>query len=270
MNRQAFFLIPKAANRQNGKMAVPLGHWHTARAREVAAAIARGDDAAHLIQSISGAWSDSLYQIKKDDAIRFGVHGYQLGSLALGKKSAVRDVLAKAKGKADVQIAFGADEIIANHLRANIKDYVWRTSKLETQTTAEKFQRIIRDGMASKDTRPAVLAQEFMDAALALTESRAMLMATTLTNWAYNDGATTLYRDEGFDRKEWLLTDDDKTCEFCLQMDTDDNRSSDINIPFWGKGQSLVGANGGRLNFGLEVDHPPLHPNCRCTLIPAE
>ena len=55
------------------------------------------------------------------------------------------------------------------------------------------------------------------------------------------------------------------TCEFCAEMD---GKVVGIDSNYLNNGAELVGADGGIMTAGITVRHPPLHPHCRCALIP--
>jgi SPP1 gp7 family putative phage head morphogenesis protein len=73
---------------------------------------------------------------------------------------------------------------------------------------------------------------------------RARLIARTETLYAYNATARDRYKRNGIEMVEWLAALDDRVCDQCGPLD------------------------GERFTLGTEPDCP-LHPNCRCTLIPA-
>ena len=98
---------------------------------------------------------------------------------------------------------------------------------------------------------------------------RATTIARTEVIWAWNEGARQGYKQSGIvTRMEWLSTGDDRTCDFCPELD---GKTVDITVDeqFFDKGEIMENAKGGKLNFEYEdVGHPPLHPMCRCTVIP--
>ena len=68
---------------------------------------------------------------------------------------------------------------------------------------------------------------------------------------------------------EWYSAKDERTCDFCLEMH---GTVYGTNDTLFYEGQQLnvqVGDQMKTLQFGYEdVTCPPLHPNCRCTLLP--
>lgn len=79
----------------------------------------------------------------------------------------------------------------------------------------------------------------------------------------YNTGAVASWRDAGIERKEWLTSS--RPCEFCESMN---GRSVGLDEPFVQAGQSVPGTSGGAYvaRYG-DVQVPPLHPNCVCTVL---
>jgi len=84
---------------------------------------------------------------------------------------------------------------------------------------------------------------------------------------ASNFGAKEAYRQSGVvEELEWLTTDDEMTCEFCAPLNGEIIK---LNENFFDRGDKYRGSEGGLMDIDYEsVQHPPLHPNCRCTIIP--
>jgi HK97 family phage portal protein len=129
---------------------------------------------------------------------------------------------------------------------------------------------------------------------------RAEMIARTETIRSSNAGARMAYRGAGVKQLQWWATLDERLCPFCGEM-----HKTIIGIEelFWKRGEEMVveipeadekgwkyllefkqiapgtwewvGAEfelkqrQARLTFSYEdVAHPPLHPNCRCTVLP--
>lgn len=86
---------------------------------------------------------------------------------------------------------------------------------------------------------------------------RALSIARTETIRAANAGQQLLWQqaqqqglvDAIRTYREWIVTPDDKLCEYCLKLD---GVRVGLNEPF-------------NTDFGL-IMHPPMHPNCRCAV----
>ena len=88
---------------------------------------------------------------------------------------------------------------------------------------------------------------------------RSMRIARTETIRASNGAAQEAYRQSGVvSGKEWLATADDRTCEDCIDMN---GKILDLNANYFTKGEDE------EADYA-DIDGPPLHPDCRCTLVP--
>ena len=91
-------------------------------------------------------------------------------------------------------------------------------------------------------------------------------IARTETIWAWNEGARQGYKQSGIVEKlQWVSSGDQRSCDFCLDMD---GKIIGIEQSFFDKGDSYE-VNEQVLDFEYEkVDHPPIHCNCRCCIVP--
>ena len=95
---------------------------------------------------------------------------------------------------------------------------------------------------------------------------RAELIARTEVSRAAGFAQETVYDDVGATGKQWVTAIDERVCEFCGEMD---GKITGITDNYWDKGDEVAGSAGGLLTIGLDdVSSPPLHPACRCDLIP--
>ncbi len=66
--------------------------------------------------------------------------------------------------------------------------------------------------------------------------------------------------------KEWFTALDERVCEWCMPMN---GRVKSLDNNYFHQGESFMGNKGGTIKLGFEdVASPPLHPNCRCVLVP--
>ncbi len=73
---------------------------------------------------------------------------------------------------------------------------------------------------------------------------RATVMARTETLYAFNNAAELRYSQAGIETVEWLTAHDDRLCPQCQPLD------------------------GVQFRVDSRHERPPLHPSCRCTVIP--
>jgi SPP1 gp7 family putative phage head morphogenesis protein len=84
---------------------------------------------------------------------------------------------------------------------------------------------------------------------------------------ASNFGAKEAYiQSDVVEKMEWLATNDDRTCEFCAPLD---GKKIGLSDTFFDKGDTYRGSDGNEILLDYDdIEHPPLHANCRCTIIP--
>jgi hypothetical protein len=165
-------------------------------------------------------------------------------------------------------------------LRGNftaIDEWVRTTSARDADGTRKRLEQVWHDAENSRDPEtgvawtPRQISQAILDRGIAATEARADMLARTGTIWAMNEGAEQRYAAAGIQVEEWSATEDDATCPFCMQFD---GKIVKVHDPFWTGGESVgvTNAAGQTLSLkipeGMNIQHPPLHPNCRCTLMP--
>lgn len=101
------------------------------------------------------------------------------------------------------------------------------------------------------------------------TRERAVMIARTEAQRATRTAELEAWKSTGIvEGKTWLLAPD--PCEFCEAASRAfEENPIDLNQPFYTKGETLTGADGGSMALDYEsVDAPPLHPNCRCSMVP--
>jgi len=208
-----------------------------------------------------------LDRIKRVHVVAYATDGWHLAGALAGIKSYVECVRCKAGLASE-----GADELIASRLSTRIDKWLSETSVIETEETAAAIQRIYRAAeTGSRDEEGNLLirdlgdlADDFIREGLAWASARADLLARTVTNWSYNEGAVALYQEESIKEVEWMTTEDDATCEYCAEMDGTIIPTGDS---FMSAGD-LLDPELASSALPMDVEHPPLHPNCRCTILP--
>jgi SPP1 gp7 family putative phage head morphogenesis protein len=144
-----------------------------------------------------------------------------------------------------------------------------RTYKFSFDMTAET-NRLLKDNLAEGvklgESIPQ-LTKRVREVFDGMSRYRGERIARSEVIRASNFGANEMYKQSGVvDSVEWLVTNDDVTCEFCAPLD---GKITPLGETFFDDGDTIRGADGGTLNLDYEsIDHPPLHVNCRCTIIP--
>jgi HK97 family phage portal protein len=128
----------------------------------------------------------------------------------------------------------------------------------------DDIQASINEGESRSQTIRAV--RDNFDA-----RSKADRVVRTETIWAHNEGTVLAWEQSGVvSGVKWNTATDDRRCPYCRSMD---GKVKTLGGTWFEKGTSLtVLSDAGKdttLKFGYEsIKHPPLHPNCRCQLIP--
>jgi hypothetical protein len=141
----------------------------------------------------------------------------------------------------------------------------------------EETERMLRDSMMegfnAGESMPK-LADRVRAVFADMEAWRALRIARTETIRASNYGAETAYIKSGVvEYKEWLTAHDERLCEFCSYFN---GRTYPVGGLIWPKGEPLeviTGEEGELTSHIMKMDYedikaPPLHPNCRCTLVP--
>jgi HK97 family phage portal protein len=140
--------------------------------------------------------------------------------------------------------------------------------------TAVRFREILGDGVANGETVPQ-LADRVKEWAKAegdaerQTKRRALTIARTESQRASRRAEVEAWKASGVvTGKTWLLAPD--PCEFCeAASEAFSNNAVDIDDSFYEQGSEIQGKDGGTMVADYEsIDGPPLHPNCRCSLMP--
>ncbi len=101
----------------------------------------------------------------------------------------------------------------------------------------------LTDGINRGESIPK-LAKRITDSVNGIGIKRATVMARTETLYAFNTAAETRYGQSGIEKMEWLTAHDERLCPQCQPLD------------------------GVQFRVDSRHERPPLHPQCRCTLLP--
>jgi hypothetical protein len=131
-------------------------------------------------------------------------------------------------------------------------------------TTRDRVKEIVAKGLEEGQTN-----QEIADQieARGFDPKRAMMIARTEGTRALNDGQIVVWKQSGsVSGKKWLVAPE--ACPFCTAVGKEVEEKS-IDEAFYKVGDTVTDSDGNTLSIDFaNVDGPPLHPNCRCTLLP--
>ena len=131
-------------------------------------------------------------------------------------------------------------------------------------TTRDRVKEIVAKGLEEGQTN-----QEIADQieAQGFDPKRAMMIARTEGTRALNDGQIVVWKQSGsVSGKKWLVAPE--ACPFCTAVGKEVEEKS-FDEAFYKVGDTVTDSDGNTLSIDFaNVDGPPLHPNCRCTLLP--
>ena len=154
--------------------------------------------------------------------------------------------------------------LIDERVKEYIRDRIERLADLMNTATISLLEESIADGIKEGESL-AKLKQRVRDIYTEASEIRAERIARTESLAASNEGALEAYRQSPLvNAKEWSANPG--ACEFCAKLD---GKVVGLNEDFAAKGTKVPGEEEGELVVSYEdIGHPPLHPNCRCALLP--
>ncbi len=147
-----------------------------------------------------------------------------------------------------------------------LNEYTELMAESVNATMQDQLRSVLIEGLESGANREQM--QDAVMAALSpeATRARADMIARTELNRANNAGHVWQVRDAGAVAKIWRANQD--ACDWCAALD---GMTISIDRHFFERGERLDipdpddpdSAIGMSLDYE-DVDHPPLHPNCRC------
>ncbi|ADU50162.1 phage portal protein, HK97 family [Thermaerobacter marianensis DSM 12885] len=180
-----------------------------------------------------------------------------------GSAELIYEQLVDAAGEAgsELDVAFQLNNDFAKRF---VERYVFIFAQALSRASQDRIREIIlagqRDGLTINEMKRRLL-EEFDD----WTAARAERVARTETLRASNAGAMMAYQQAGVQVVEWLPAGD--ACPYCKAL----------KGRRWAVGSALFQVGDEWHPEGVErpyrityepVQHPPLHPHCRCTIVP--
>lgn len=154
-------------------------------------------------------------------------------------------------------------------IKTYIESYTSKFIQGLAETTRKDFRNLLIKAQTEGWSVPR-LRDKIRELMNNYSRSRAEMIARTEMIRASNAGAKISYRQAGVKELEWLYTSDRRTCPYCRAMN---GRIVRIEKPFAEKGDTVTGKDeeGNEVHYKVtyeSVQYPPLHPRCRCTIIP--
>jgi len=247
----------------------------TARAEESEALIRR------LWAAVAAVLEQQLAEVER--AVRGGGKSARvlkaleadLAKLLIGLAPALREailpvlqaIIARGGTEGLLQIGVeGAFDISNPAVAEWINQHTLQLTDAITRATVEQITPVVRDAIA-RDLSPAEMTGAIRESG-AFDGMRAERIARTESAQAHMEGAQQAWKDSGVVKgKTWLLGG--SACEFCRAAAAEFNdKVVALDDAFYEQGYVLTGADGGTMKLDYKTTTgPPLHPNCRCTLV---
>ena len=175
-------------------------------------------------------------------------------------------------GEGKLPISF-PKEMILDTVPKLVKQHVLSLRNLGSSAAKNAFAQLMEESVRDGDSVDMTAAR-IQDWAKDhkqvrnMTEWRARTIARTESARAMMQGQSAAWKESGLvEEVEWLGAPN--SCQYCKAMDGKKFSRRMIGVPFLKQGAVLRGTDGGRMkaDYG-DVLGPPLHPNCRCDLLP--
>lgn len=146
-----------------------------------------------------------------------------------------------------------------------------KLAKTITETAYTRVRSSLAEGIKageSIDQLKTRVVSEYQALEVYQAEAIARTEVTRATNFASLDA----YKQSGVvEGKQWIVTNDDRLCEYCEAMETTYSAKIGLDEPFFRLGDTVTGIDGNVMTVDYtDVDAPPLHVNCRCVLVSVE
>lgn len=160
------------------------------------------------------------------------------------------------------------DEDTQFEINQRVVEYVTertvRFAKATNDETVKKLDKTIAQGIAEGENI-AKLKRRVKQVYEEANDIRAERIARTESIAASNEGANEAYRQSPLvNAKEWSTNYG--ACPICMSMN---GKIVGLDESYFKLGQTITAEDGTTLKLGYEdINHPPVHPNCRCALLP--
>jgi HK97 family phage portal protein len=150
-----------------------------------------------------------------------------------------------------------------------LEDYVPKFTEKLTSTTRKDLQAVLLKAQLEGWSVPK-LKDELKRVFNNYADNRVEMIARSEVVRSSNAGAKMSYKDGGITELEWMDTDDRRTCPFCRKLD---GKRIGIDQFFLKVGETIEADNeNGKTvrykNTYENIQYPPIHPMCRCALLP--
>lgn len=171
--------------------------------------------------------------------------------------------LMEAQGEDVTNFISGELLTISPEIRQKVDQNILQISGVYNTDTIKALEKTLTEGQTQGESL-AKLKKRVEEVYSDAKGYRAERIARTETLKASNNTAEIVYQQSGYNQVEWFINPG--ACEFCAAYA---GRTKNIGTSFLKEGDTITGTDGGQMKIDYQdVDTPPLHPNCTCSLVP--
>lgn len=173
----------------------------------------------------------------------------------------MKDIISTQGKRAAKLVGEAAFSMATESVRDYLADRSFQFSFEVNQETNRLISAALQEGVAEGEGIPALRdrVREVFDG---MSKPRAERIARSEVIRASNFASNEAFEQSGVVRQvQWLATPDDRIDSECAELD---GKVITLGDSFFKKGDTI-----GDISLDYEdIDYPPLHPNCRCTIVP--
>jgi uncharacterized protein YoaH (UPF0181 family) len=158
-------------------------------------------------------------------------------------------------------------DVTNQRVAQSMRDRVQRLADDLNVETAKRMRKVMADGLDSGATVREI-AESVRQAGQDMSAKRAETIARTETAQSFTEGEVNQWQESGVvEGKVWNTAPN--PCPFCAAVKVKYAESIPLGKSFFPRGDSIQSADGKTMTLNFrDIDGPPLHPRCRCGLLP--
>lgn len=173
--------------------------------------------------------------------------------------------LLQEQGDLAIKYAGGAEAfIITEDAKNYVRESLRRAHLAYNEDIVQSIGRAVSAGLTEGDSLQQIgkrITKEYEG----IKGYKMNRLVRTETLKSSNEATMFGYQQLGITEKEWF--NNPGACDYCKAVE--DMGAQGMGDVFLEKGESLTDSEGNERAFDYEsIEHPPLHPNCRCVLLP--
>lgn len=190
----------------------------------------------------------------------------EIARLALLFAPIITDEVMEAGQDAMLLVTAGSFDTTDPAIARFIERRTTKVSRAVNKETDKQVRAELAEGLKNNETLQELVARiESVYGAAAGYRAERIARTETIRaeTWATEQAWK---QSDVVESKEWYTAHDERTCQFCGPMD---GTIIQLGKRYHDKGDTYTGTSGGTIKFDFEsIEGPPLHANCRCTLLP--